>query len=215
MYRKHPKTFHLPDSPGLGKEDKVLHSLDHFSKMDLVVASVKMDGEAFSGYSDGKTHARSLDSKNHASRNWAKAFWANTYRELPPGWRIQCENVYAKHAIHYENLESYLYLILVWNEKNKAITWDETLFWAEVLNIPPVPVFYVGKFDYTLIQKLYREQAALTETEGYVIRNGDVFDFEDFKENTGKWVRKGHVQEDDEHWMMKSIVQNKLTQGSK
>ena len=58
---KYPRTFHLPWSPGVASDDKVIESLDAFVGREVVVTE-KMDGENSSLYSNGHIHARSMDS---------------------------------------------------------------------------------------------------------------------------------------------------------
>lgn len=59
----------------------------------------------------------------------------------------------------------------------------------------------------------------LTRQEGYVIRVADSFtvdfsdtkhDDEQFAKYIAKFVRKGHVNEDSDHWMNKEIIKNGL-----
>lgn len=210
MKFKHPKTFHFLDSPGVNKDDKILKSVDHFTQMKSVIASIKLDGESFTGYASGKTHARSIDSNNHESRNWAKNFWSNVYFELPENWRVTCENMYALHTIPYSNLESYLYGIVIWNENNIALCWEQTKLWFGLLGIPTVPVFYEGKFKYKKIHEEFLKVSSDQETEGFVVRNSESFSWKDYSFNVGKWVRKNHVQENDDHWLNKPVIPNKL-----
>jgi len=51
-----------------------------------------------------------------------------------------------------------------------------------------------------------------TETqEGFVIRLAESFKFEDFSTSVAKYVRIGHVQPNEEHWMYSKIIPNILT----
>ena len=65
---KYGRTFHLPFSLGQTDDDKTLKDCSMFEGKN-VVATVKVDGENSTYYSDGYFHARSLDSKSHESRN--------------------------------------------------------------------------------------------------------------------------------------------------
>ncbi len=71
---KYPKTMHFPWSPGLQNDDRMLESADVFLGKEVVITE-KFDGENTSIYTD-HIHARSLDSQNHSSRNWVRAFAA-------------------------------------------------------------------------------------------------------------------------------------------
>jgi len=50
-----------------------------------------------------------------------------------------------------------------------------------------------------------------TKQEGFVIRNVELFHYDDFNKNVGKWVRARHVQSSN-HWMFDKIIPNKLKQ---
>jgi len=75
QYIKYPRTPHLPWSPGASDDDITQRSVSLFDGVDVVVTE-KMDGENTSLYSD-HSHARSLDSKHHSSRDWLKR-WHST-----------------------------------------------------------------------------------------------------------------------------------------
>jgi hypothetical protein len=106
-YVKYPRTFHLSWSPGLTKDDRSLKDCSQFDSNRVIVME-KLDGENSSLYPN-YYHARSVDSKNHPSRNIAKAIHAKFAHDIPKDWRISAENMYAKHSIHYKELEGYLY----------------------------------------------------------------------------------------------------------
>jgi hypothetical protein len=103
---KYPKTMHLPWSPGITKDDKVLSDVSHLEGIDVVITE-KFDGENFSGYPDGYTHARSLDSRAHPSRDWVKQFWSSRHYRLGVDLRVCGENLFARHSIAYDDLPSY------------------------------------------------------------------------------------------------------------
>lgn len=151
-------------------------------------------------------YARSLDSNNHPSRNWVKGLWGNIRYDIPKRWRICGENVYAKHSVGYDNLDSYFYVFNIWNEDNVCLSLDDTLQWCELLGIKHVPILYRGPFDLNVIKNLSIDT---DKQEGFVVRVTDSFKYSDFKLNVIKWVRKGHIQTD-QHWSTAPIVPNKL-----
>ncbi len=206
MYVKYPRTPHMPWSEGVTDDDKIQHDMSWFENRDVVV-TVKMDGENTSMYCD-HIHARSVDSRHHPSRTWVKNFWAGICNEIPEGWRICGENVFAKHSISYEDLKSYFLGFSIWNEQNICLSWPKTLAWFEALNITPVPILYVGKYNEQLIREIGKLNVDKGE-EGYVIRPVDCFQFADFNKRVVKYVRKNHVQTE-KHWMHNSVIQNKL-----
>jgi ATP-dependent RNA circularization protein (DNA/RNA ligase family) len=204
---KYPRSFHLPFSPGKSDDDKTIKDINCFENKKLIVTE-KMDGENTTMYNHS-IHARSLDSNNHLSRNWVKGLWGQISHEIPDGWRICGENLYAKHSIHYENLKSYFYVFSIWNEKNECLSIKETLEYCDLLNLHFVPIL-INDFTYdekTLIK--LGEECEKNNKEGFVIRNIESFHYDDFKYNLAKYVRKNHVQSD-EHWINQKIIPNKL-----
>ena len=204
MKRKYPRTLHLPFSQGVGSDDKVLTTLDHFEGREVVV-TIKYDGENTSLYRDG-FHARSLDSRHHPSRDWLKSFHATFAHDIPDGFRVCGENLYAQHSIAYE-LTSYFKGFSVWHE-DTALSWDDTLEFFQLLGIEPVDVIYRGAFSETQLKQLAASLDTKTQ-EGFVVRLATAFCYEDFAASVAKWVRPNHVQTD-EHWMHRPVVPNRL-----
>lgn len=206
-YIKYPKTLHLPWSPNLQNDDRVITSLDSFIDKDIII-TLKMDGENTTLYND-HCHARSLDSVNHISRDWIKQFHGTIKHEIPIGYRICGENLYAKHSIKYENLKSYFYGFSIWNENNICLSWKDTLEWFSLLNIEHPDIIFEGKFDEQeiIIGDFFKPYSKTDE--GYVIRIKDKFHYDDFQKNVVKWVRKNHVQTT-EHWLKQQLEPNNL-----
>jgi hypothetical protein len=203
---KYNRTNHLPWSLGRTEDDKVLKNLSVFQGRRVVVTE-KMDGENTTLYSDG-LHARSVDSKNHPSRNWLKSFHAGMQSDIPEGWRVCGENMFARHSIGYEELSSYFLGFSVWNEKNVCLSWGETEEWFHLLGVEPVRVLYQGVWDEEKIKALWNESMS-EKMEGYVVRTEDAFPYGKFKENVAKFVRPTHVQTQT-HWMHQEVVPNGL-----
>jgi hypothetical protein len=134
-----------------------------------VVITEKMDGENTTMYTD-HLHARSLDSRHHPSRDWVKMFWGSINYLIPNGWRICGENVYARHSIAYDDLETYFYGFSIWDENNVALSWDDTLYYfEEMFNIRPVPTLFRGTFTEEAVLKVIDSLDPFTQ-EGFVIR---------------------------------------------
>ncbi len=202
-YVKHPRTMHLPWSESLNKDDRMIENMDVFNGKRVIVTQ-KMDGENTSMYSDF-IHARSLDNKRHASRDWVKQFHASICADIPQGWRICGENCFAEHSIHYYDLPSYFLGFSVWNEYNQCLSWDESLEWFNLLGITHVPVLYDGIYDETRIRSFWNPKEWETK-EGYVLRVADSFEYRNFKTHVAKYVRKNHVQTI-KHWMFGQIIE--------
>lgn len=206
-YVKYPRTNHLPWSDGIHNDDRVISTMEWFQG-ETVVVTEKMDGENTSMYCD-HIHARSLDSKNHSSRNWVKNYWGKISGEIPEGWRICGENLYAKHSIGYEELPSYFLGFSIWNQENIALSWKETMEWFELLEIEPVKVLYHGIYDEDKIKALVKD-LPWDSSEGYILRVADEIPYNEFKYKVAKFVRKNHVQTI-KHWMHgQAVVPNKV-----
>lgn len=205
---KYPSTPYLLDSHSVDPNDSFVKG-DLFKGQQVIVTE-KVDGECTTlGYN--YTHARSLDSRHHESRSHIKNMWSQKHYQLPEGWRVCGENMYAKHSISYFDLDSYFLGFSVWNEKNECLPWSETLEWFELLDLTPVPVLYEGEYDASLIHRIWRDYSldVRRESEGYVIRLTDGFNHDTFSQSVAKWVRPNHVQTTD-HWAHGIITPNHL-----
>jgi hypothetical protein len=201
---KFPKTYHFPYSQSVAEDDIVV---PHLFEGKEVIATRKMDGESFTGSRYG-CHARSPDGRNHPSRDWAKAFWAERSWKLNDNWRITCENMYAQHSLTYTDLPGYLLGFAAWDENLTCLSWDDTTTLMKSLDIPMVDVLWRGVWNEKKIKSLWKKGDEKIH-EGYVVRTTDSFSFTDFKNNVRKFVRKNHVQTDT-HWMHAKIVPNGL-----
>ncbi len=201
---KYPRTPHLPWSPGASTDDLRCINTDNFQGKHVVLTE-KMDGENTTLYTD-YCHARSIDGRNHLSRDWVKRFHAKICADIPENWRICGENMYAQHSIVYDSLESYFYGFSVWNHQNRCLSWADTLTWFDVLGIVSPKLLFEGVWNEKIIKALTPNA---NDAEGYVIRITDDFHFDDFSKSVAKWVRRGHVQSE-EHWMFAAIKPNKL-----
>ncbi len=201
---KYPRTPHLPWSPGFTPDDKRRQTCADFAGMEVVVTE-KFDGENTTLYRDGM-HARSLDGRHHPSRDWVKQLLSRVSWQIPHGWRVCGENMYARHSVVYDALQSYFLTFSVWDNNNCALSWDDTVAFANQLGLATVPVIWRGAWDEARVSAI---SVNTQETEGYVVRNAGSFPFADFQSNLAKWVRKNHVQTD-QHWMHAAIVPNGL-----
>lgn len=206
-YVKYPRTYHLPWSMTKTKDDRVLDNCDMFKGKEVVV-TLKFDGENTSMYND-YIHARSINSGNHESRNYIKRMHSEIMTDIPEGWRICGENLYAKHSIQYNNLESYFYVFSIWNNQNICLSWDETVEYTQLFDLSKVPVLYRGVFDEKIIKNLVSTHFDGNEMEGYVIRVAESFAYKDFNKSVAKFVRANHVSTHG-HWMRQMVVPNVL-----
>ena len=209
---KYPRTFHLPWSPGATDDDRVMPDPEATFGGAEVVVTEKLDGECTTMYRD-YLHARAIDYAPHPSRDRVRALHGAIAHDIPDGWRICGENVYAVHSIAYDALPAHFLVFSIWNARNECLPWDETVLWAMLLGLESVPVLYRGPWDETAVRKL--DGAAVKsqlggDCEGYVVRLADSFHYRAFRQSVAKYVRKGHVQTD-EHWKSREVIPNKLT----
>lgn len=226
---KYSRTYHLPYSLSRTDDDKTMANDNQFQDKEVVV-SIKGDGENTSIYGDGYTHARSLDTASHPSRDWLKAWVSQWAYQLDKELRVCGENMYALHSIHYQHLKSYFYGFGLY-QGNYCFDIDTTLEIFKDLGILHTPIIYRGIYDKELILKAFQDYQSnvLAEgmglpakieagkviyladnpvAEGFVVRVTEGFDMSEFSKKVGKYVRKGHVQTD-EHWS-KFCIPNQL-----
>ncbi|MFE5092215.1 RNA ligase family protein [Streptomyces sp. NPDC056638] len=206
MRTHYPRTPHLPWSPGATSDDVRIADLSGLTGREIVVTE-KLDGENTTLYTGG-LHARSLDSAHHPSRGWVKALQGRIGARIPEGWRVCGENMFARHSIPYDGLESFVYGFSVWDGEH-CLGWDRTVAFLRELGIPVPPVLWRGVFDARAEKALRALRPDTGRQEGYVVRPADGFDAPDFGRRVAKWVRPGHVRTDT-HWMHASVVENGL-----
>lgn len=209
---KYSRTFHLPWSPGATSDDKMHSEVESlFAGLEVVVTE-KCDGENTTIYADGYTHARSIDSKGHKSRDWVRQLAKQVGTEgLPSNIRVCGENLYARHSIAYNALVSYFMVFGIY-EDTTCLSWDETVDWCSLLGLQHAPVLYRGVWDEAKVKACWTGQSAASpgdEQEGYVVRVTRRFDMADFGTSVAKYVRKGHVTTTS-HWMYEAVVPNRL-----
>ncbi|QFQ99786.1 AAA family ATPase [Streptomyces phaeolivaceus] len=200
----YPRTRHLPWSPGATADDLRVTDLSGLRGREVVVTE-KLDGENTTLYADG-VHARSLDSAHHPSRTWVKALQARVGHAVPAGWRVCGENMFARHSLAYDDLDSWFYGFSVWDGERRCLDWDRTVAFLRGLGVPVPRVLWRGVFDERALRALRLD---LGRQEGYVVRVVDGFDAREFGARVAKWVRAGHVRTDT-HWMHAPVVENGL-----
>lgn len=207
---KHPRTYHLPWSPGATSDDKFIEDTEAFHGKRVVVL-VKMDGENDSIYGDdGYVHARSVEPISTPDCGRIKSLAAEIGPDIPKGWRLCGENLIRKHSIHYKNLTPHprwFYQIFnIW-KNDECLPWDEVVEWASLLDVPTVPILYEGIYDEKILKSLYQETHEGDTMEGYVVRLRDGFKMRDYRKAVGKYVRPNHVQTT-HHWRREIPVFN-------
>ncbi len=202
---KYPRTHHLPWSMGATSDDKTLKNINHFVGKNVIITE-KLDGENTTMYNHS-IHARSLTMDSHPSRDWVKQLWSSIRYNIPDGYRICGENMFAVHSIEYSELQSYFFAFSVW-EHDTCLSWDDSLELIALLGLATPKVLYNGVFDEQAIRNIELDKD-WDSFEGYVVRLADSFKYSDFSKSVAKYVRANHVTTDT-HWKTKSIVRNKL-----
>ena len=86
---KYPRTFHLPWSPGMNRDDRMMTDVKIFEGQEVMICE-KLDGEN-SNLNSTRYHARSFETEPHPSRNWVKGLWSQKGYNIPEGWRVYDE----------------------------------------------------------------------------------------------------------------------------
>lgn len=206
-YVKYPRTYHLPWSDCIGKDDRKLDDLSPFDGK-RVIATVKMDGSNVTMYNDF-IHGRSFSHRTHPISGRVKSLWSAFQALIPEGWRICGEDLFNTHSISYDKLESFLYGYSIWNEENVCLSWDDTQEYFQLFDIPCVEVIYDGIWDEQELIKISKGLDYST-TEGYVLRIADSFSLFDFKKVVGKYVRPDHSYTVIHNFSMAKKLSNRL-----
>lgn len=201
---KYPRTFHLPNSPGMQKDDMRMASTDHWNSENIVV-SVKLDGANTTIYHDG-LHGRSVRGKAQPEQSFVRGLQPTL--NLGPGLRLVAENLQAAHTLTYTGLRSYVYGLSLW-EQNTCLAHGETADLMDVLGLPMPEVLYAGPYlggDH--LDRLAREITAprCGETgqttpghEGLVVRVERAFSLREMPLCVGKYVNAEFAQQRDRH----------------
>jgi len=202
---KYNRTFHLPFSPEVHSDDKVIdmEDLNYLINQELVITE-KADG-GNTCIIGKKVYARShSEEASHPSFSMVKQMV--NLLNLPNNLYIYGENMQGIHSIDYNELSSPFYLFGI-KEGEKWFSWNELERFSQEYKLPLVPVVFKGKFnslnelkEFLDIQinkpSLFNKNV---KPEGFVVRNINSFENKEFSKNIAKYVRKGHVQTD-EHW---------------
>jgi hypothetical protein len=202
---KYPKTPHLPFSPEVKDDDVKLDDkhCTQFLNREVIITE-KMDGGNCQLF-QGRVYARTTSKEaTHKSFSAVKQLYSQFSYLVPENLALFGENMMGIHSIEYNALASYFYLFGVLQDGEQWWSWDEVEQYAlQTLEIPAVPILYRGTFkSMKEIQNWMEKQMKSKQStvggkdgpEGFVIRVADGFSNKDFERNVAKFVRKGHIQ---------------------
>lgn len=215
MNAKFPRMYHLPWSPGVSRDDKVLRDVGRFLHKPLVITE-KLDGSNIC-FTRDQVFARSHSgTPTHPSFAQAKSYHASIKHKIGAGVSIFLENMFAVHSIRYNALTKSLFVIGVRDDNLGVwLGWSDTELIAHPLGLPTVPLLgraYVkSPLEFQeLTQSLGKDVSRFgPNREGVVVRWEDNFACDNFDIAVAKWVRKGHVTTD-QHWRNRKIEKQKI-----
>jgi len=226
---KYGRTYHYPFSPGTTSDDRIAHDYwEHLQNIPNIIHTEKLDGE------NNCLSKLGVFARSHAAPTtspWTESlrrFWQQTKHQLGD-LEIFGENLYAIHSIEYRKLDRHFYVFGI-REHDKWLSWEETKFYAAMLDLSTVPVIKMeaAPADRSLFEAEmailvngpgvfdpYDVHLKKTSTmEGVVTRNADSFNVDAFAQNVFKYVRKGHVKTD-QHWTRNWKRAPLITEGGK
>ena len=214
MSEKYPRMPHLPWSPGVTSDDRIIESLDALLGAPLIFTE-KMDGSNVCLERE-QVFARShTESPRHESFDALKALHAGLRFVIPSEWQLFGEWLWARHSIAYDRLPAYLLLFGIRDQSQREwLSWAEQEEWAGAHGFRLVPVLWRGvcpteeALRSTVLAHTNRP-AFSQEQEGLVVRVSGSIPSGDFARRVAKWVRPSHVQTDT-HWSTQKIVRNML-----
>ncbi|HET6531214.1 MAG TPA: RNA ligase family protein [Actinoplanes sp.] len=176
---EYPRTLHLPDSPG-APADRLQPDLSWLDG-ELVVTE-KLDGT-------GLVFTR--DAVHGAAPAPAQALWAMTAHRIPDDWRVCGESMWVRRRVRYTDLPGVFIVFGIWDETGTLLGWDDTVDWADRLELPVVPVLYRGA-SISEARAAWAAQRDPAASEGFVVRSAGRIPAAEFGHRVLQWVRPDH-----------------------
>jgi len=214
---KYPRTWHLPFSPGLTRDDRVMPEGPGLLLGRPLVLTEKMDGSNVVLRRSGVFPR----ARWHESMNPLRALQATIGWQLPEHVDLCAEWLLATHSIHYDRLSAHCQVFGAFDGQRGAfLAWKEVVELASTLGLVSVPVLEQDAVVRTeeeleaLVLKHARVASSQGEQrEGVVVRVADEIPAGEFGRLVGKYVRAGHVDEDSSHWAQGPWRKNALATG--
>lgn len=211
---KYGRTWHYPFSPGATSDDRINAGYwNDLQQIQELVHTEKLDGE------NNCLSKLGVFARSHAAPStspWTRTlreYWNQIKEELGE-LEVFLENCYAVHSLSYRKLDHHFFVFAI-REHDRWLSWEETKFYAALLDLPVVPEISVTRklpgregFEKYILEMAAGPgafepvdvQTGLAATmEGIVSRNAASYPTGDFSHNVFKYVRKGHVKTG-EHW---------------
>jgi hypothetical protein len=182
---QYPPTYHLPDSPGAG--DRPLLDLSWLDG-ELVVTE-KLDGGTLT-FTRDDVYPRTPGTGPAGWDRPARALWAMTAHRIPDDWRVCGESMWARRSIAYRDLPGVFVVFGIWDETGTLLGWDDTVDWAQRLELPVVPVLYRGG-DLAAARTAWSRHRDRATSEGYVLRAAGRIPAAEFAHRVRQWTHAG------------------------
>jgi len=194
MLKKFPRTPHLPTSRSATSDDKWIaeEGLRNLQSGAELIVTEKMDGSNYNMTRE-RAYARSIDGTNHPWDMPARVLWEAVRWNLPENIRLSGESLYGRRSVAYDGLAAPFLLFAVWSG-DTLLSWDDTLEWAELLDLHTVPQLYRGHSFAEAMSAWEKKGNREESSEGFVIREAGEFPYEDYGLHVAKWVRENHVR---------------------
>ncbi|MBU2661950.1 RNA ligase family protein [Actinoplanes bogorensis] len=189
--RQYPRTSHLPDSPGVTGDDPVQPDLTWLDG-ELVVTE-KLDGGNLTFTRDAM-YGPEPGAETEPWDRPAKALWAMTAYRIPDDWRVCGESMWARRGIAYSDLPGVFIVFGIWDETDTLLGWDDTVDWAQRLELPVVPVLYRGG-SLSEARAAWSQRCDPARSEGFVVRAAGRIPADEFAVKVLTWKRAAAVRE--------------------
>lgn len=215
---KYPRTWHLPFSQGLTRDDRIMLDGPGLLLGRPLVLTEKMDGSNVVLRRTGVFPR----ARWHESMNPLRALQATIGWQLPEHIDLCAEWLLATHSIHYDRLSAYCQVFAAFDGQTCTfLSWSAVTELTRELGLVTVPVLQehvVVKTERELVGLVMRHAAGTSgqgeAREGVVVRVADEIPLDEFGRLVGKYVRAGHVDEDGTHWAQGPWRKNTLVGGA-
>lgn len=203
---KYPSTPHTRFSLTTHRDDSYHEDESIFLDREVVITE-KLDGGNTALFR-GEVYARSVMSPSRDGWMAMVRKW-HAYKTIHhPDLIFNGEDLYGVHSIQYdpipENETFRLFSVRTVGDVNR-LSWNETEYYARLLDFKLVPVLFRGKFKNLFsIRDWFVNNLSLPSSvggprEGFVLRVVDGFPDKEWAKWSMKFVRPNHVQTT-EHW---------------